>query len=414
MWRKVGVFAAISGHFPGSGDDEAKPTRSGSAVLIPVRSFPSSCGNWVGPLARTPKLSRPLRGRPLAFLYSYIRRHPAGHLTVLLSVLVAVTCSVSTQYGMKYLIDIVATGREAAGDKVWGAFALLCGLVAADNLFWRVGGYAAHRTFVAVTGDIRRDLFRYLAGHAPTYFAERLPGALASRITSTANAAFTVENTTAWNVLPPSVAVVLAIAFIGSVNLALAGTLLGIALMLGALIFHLARQGAQRHREYAREAAAVDGELVDIIGNFNVVRAFGATFREQRRIDERMGTEMAAAPAQPVLSGTYQAGACDPDRVPDRRRGRMGHHPVAERPGEGRRPRADHFAGVRYPAWHARPRGCPGRSDATYRPVGGSHLHPADAARVEGSARMRGRCRQDPAKWHSSRSASPIPAAPPY
>ena len=43
-----------------------------------------------------------------------------------------------------------------------------------------------------------------------------------------------------------------------------------------------------------REAAAVDGELVDIIGNFNVVRAFGATFREQRRIDERMGTEMAA------------------------------------------------------------------------------------------------------------------------
>ena len=43
-----------------------------------------------------------------------------------------------------------------------------------------------------------------------------------------------------------------------------------------------------------REAAAVDGELVDIIGNFNVVRAFGATFREQRRIGERMETEMAA------------------------------------------------------------------------------------------------------------------------
>ena len=147
-----------------------------------------------------------LRGRPLAFLYSYISRHPAGHLTVLLSVLVAVTCSVSTQYGMKYLIDIVATGREAAGDKVWGAFALLCGLVAADNLFWRVGAYAAHRTFVAVTGDIRRDLFRHLGGHAPTYFAERLPGALASRVTSTANAAFHVENTAAWNVLPPSVA----------------------------------------------------------------------------------------------------------------------------------------------------------------------------------------------------------------
>ena len=157
--------------------------------------------------------------------------------------LVAVTCSVSTQYGMKYLIDIVATGQQAAGNKVWTAFALLCGLVAADNLSWRVGGYAAHRTFVAVTGDIRRDLFRHLAGHSPTYFAERLPGALASRITSTANAAFTLENTGAWNVLPPTFALVLSICFIGSVNLALAGTLMAIALALGVLVFCMARKG---------------------------------------------------------------------------------------------------------------------------------------------------------------------------
>ncbi len=208
--------------------------------------------------------------------------------------LVAVTCSVSTQYGMKHLIDIVATGREAAGNQVWYAFALLCGLVAADNMAWRVGGYAAHRTFVAVTGDIRRDLFSHLAGHSPSYFAERLPGALASRITSTANAAFTVENTGAWNVLPPSVALVLSICFIGSVNLALAGTLMGIALLLGALVYQMARKGSGRHRDYATKAAAVDGELVDIIGNFNVVRAFGATVREQRRIGDRMETEMAA------------------------------------------------------------------------------------------------------------------------
>ena len=233
-----------------------------------------------------------LRGRPLAFLFTYIRRHPAGHLIILLSVLVAVTCAVSTQYGMKHLVDIVATGQAAAGDKVWEAFALLCGLVAADNLSWRIGSYAAHRTFVAMTGDIRSDLFRHLAGHAPSYFAERLPGALASRITSTSNAAFTLENTGAWNVIPPSVAVVLAIGFIGSVNLQLAGTLVAIALALGGLVYFMASKGSDRHKDYATKAAAVDGELVDIIGNFNVVRAFGATFREQQRINGRMEVEM--------------------------------------------------------------------------------------------------------------------------
>ena len=248
-------------------------------------------------ISRQPRASPPenlpnLRGRPLAFLFNYIRRHPSGHLTILLSVVVAVTCGVSTQYGMKHLIDIVATGREAAGNQVWSAFALLCGLVAADNVSWRVGGYAAHRSFVAVTGDIRRDLFAHLSGDAPAYFAERLPGALASRISATAHAAFTLENTGAWNVMPSMIVVVLAICFIGAVNLPLAGSLVGMSLLMGALVFQMARKGSIRHRDYAERAAAVDGELVDVIGNFNVVRAFGATFREQARIGARLQTEM--------------------------------------------------------------------------------------------------------------------------
>jgi ATP-binding cassette subfamily B protein len=88
--------------------------------------------------------------------------------------------------------------------------------------------------------------------------------------------------------------VLLSICVIGSVNLALAGTLLAIALLLGVLVFMMARRGTARHRDYAEKAAAVDGELVDIIGNFSVVRAFGATFREQTRVSDRMETEMAS------------------------------------------------------------------------------------------------------------------------
>ena len=234
-----------------------------------------------------------LRAQPLGFLWHYVRRHPWGHATVFVSVLVAVTCAVSAQYGLKHLIDIIAAG-PAKGTGIWWAFALLCSLVAADNLLWRVAGWAAAYTFVAVTGDIRRDLFGYLSGHSPSYFAERLPGALASRITATANAVFTTENTGSWNVLPPCVAVVCAIVFIGFVNPTMAGALVGVAAGLGALVFHLARRGTPLHRSFASKAAAVDGELVDVIGNMGVVRAFGATFREQRRIGATIGVEMGA------------------------------------------------------------------------------------------------------------------------
>jgi ATP-binding cassette subfamily B protein len=67
---------------------------------------------------------------------------------------------------------------------------------------------------LCVTGDLRRDLFRHLTGHAPNYFAERMPGTLKSRITATSNAVFTLQNMSVWDVMPPCMATVIAIAFV--------------------------------------------------------------------------------------------------------------------------------------------------------------------------------------------------------
>ena len=79
---------------------------------------------------------------PIGFLWRYVRLHPWGHAMVFFSVLVAVACAVSAQYGLKNLIDIVAAGparRPACG----GRSPCCASLVAADNLLWRVGGWAA-------------------------------------------------------------------------------------------------------------------------------------------------------------------------------------------------------------------------------------------------------------------------------
>lgn len=231
--------------------------------------------------------------RPLAFLFRFIRRHPVAHLIVLGSVFAAVGCALASQYAIKHLIDVLGEGRHHPGP-LWGAFAILVGLIAADNLLWRVGGWVAAHTFVAVTGDLRKDLFQYLTGHSPTYYAEKQPGTLASRITATSNAVYTAENTTAWNVLPPCIAVVGAIVMIVTVNPLMALGLLTCSAILSVVLFKLAGRGSARHHNFASKAAAVDGELVDVIGNMALVRAFGMTFREQKRFGATVKSEMVA------------------------------------------------------------------------------------------------------------------------
>src|SRR5262249_55060179 len=148
----------------------------------------------------------------------YLRQRPASHLSILAAVMAAVACSVGTQYGVKSLVDSLAGGPDHSAS-VWLAFVLLMSLIAADNFLWRISGWVASFTFVGVTGDLRRDMFRHLTGHAPSYFSDRLPGMLTSRITATSNAVFTVENMFVWNVLPPCIATVAAIALIGTVSL---------------------------------------------------------------------------------------------------------------------------------------------------------------------------------------------------
>src|SRR5262245_64376129 len=177
--------------------------------------------------------------RPLVFIARYLRRHPIAHTAIVTAVLAAVGCSVATQFGVKTLVDALSVPSHAS-TAVWFAFALLVSLIAADNLLWRLASFIGSYTFVKVTGDLRSDLFRHLTGHAPSYFQDRLPGMLTSRITATSNAIFTIENMFVWNVLPPCVATLGAIVLLLSVSVPMAVTLGLIAGVLVVAMFHFA------------------------------------------------------------------------------------------------------------------------------------------------------------------------------
>ncbi len=229
--------------------------------------------------------------RPLAFIARYLARRPVSHTAILSAVVAAVGFSVMTQYGVKTLVDALSNPAHD-GQAVWLAFAFLLSLIAADNLLWRLAGFIASHAFVRVSGDLRSDLFRHLTGHAPAYFQDRLPGMLTSRITATSNAVYTIENMFIWNLLPPCIATFGAIILVFSVSAPMAAALGTIAGGLVILMFRLAAAGRPLHHDFADKAAAVDGEMVDVIGNMPMVRAFSGFLHEHSRFDRAVEREM--------------------------------------------------------------------------------------------------------------------------
>jgi ATP-binding cassette subfamily B protein len=232
--------------------------------------------------------------RPFAFFAHYVSMRPVSHALVAAAVLAAVACSVGTQYGVRLLVDALSALGKTDATQVWGAFAVLVSLVAADNLLWRIASYIASFAFIGVTGDLRNDLFRHLTGHAPSYFTDRFPGMLTSRITATSNAVFTMENMLVWNVAPPCVATLGSIALIATVSVPMAAGLAVLAAILVIAMFRLAAAGMPLHHAFADRAAAVDGEMVDVIGNMPLVRAFGGIGHEFRRFRTTVTREMRA------------------------------------------------------------------------------------------------------------------------
>ena len=128
--------------------------------------------------AETPAVLRSARN----LVVHYISAR-AGRFAILIGlVMTAAACAVGIQYVMKFLVDAMA--QPAEGNV--GILAIFLGLIAAENVFWRMSGWLGCRTTLEAGVQVRLDLFDYLASQPMRYFAENLAGSLGQRVTATA------------------------------------------------------------------------------------------------------------------------------------------------------------------------------------------------------------------------------------
>jgi ATP-binding cassette, subfamily B, bacterial len=228
--------------------------------------------------------------RPVAFLWHYVRRRPILHFAAVASVLGAATFACVAQYGLKLIVDAMAGGPQHIS-AVWWALAVFAALLAGESVLWRFGSWFGYRAILADKAEAKLDLFNHLSGHSSRYFSDRMGGSLANRISATGDSLQQVFSAVLFNLAPVCADFFAALAMLATVEWHLVAALFAFVLLAVGTLVRLSRRGMSRHRLHADRAAELGGELVDVLSNIWVVKAFGARTRERSRFERLLKVE---------------------------------------------------------------------------------------------------------------------------
>ncbi|WP_308815097.1 ABC transporter ATP-binding protein [Sphingomonas sp. GV3] len=235
----------------------------------------------------------PFLASPGRFLRHYVAARPWMFLGLAVLVAAASTGSVGVQYAMKLLVDAMTTGGEAR-THVYQALAAFVGLVVLESALQRAAALTlGHATVVSGVG-IRLDMVDYLTGHQLQFFQSQRAGSLGHRISGLAGIFGALIHRLLQEVTPPLIAFAGAILIFVSIDPRMAAVLGAIFLIVTGVLVLLGLKGHIHHREFAERAGVVGGELVDLIGNIWVVKAFAARDRELDRLRDFLHEEAAA------------------------------------------------------------------------------------------------------------------------
>jgi ATP-binding cassette subfamily B protein len=231
--------------------------------------------------------------RPLAFLWHYVRRRRLLHFAALAAVMGAAASASFAQYGLKMIVDALAQGPGAL-DRIWEAVGVFTALLACESALWRIGSRLGYCAIVIDKAAARLDLFNHLSGHSSRYFSERMGGALAGRVSATGEAQQQVFQSVLFNIAPVCADFCAALLLMATVGWRLAAAICTFVVLAVGVLMWGSHCGAPRHRRYADRAAEVGGELVDVLSNIWVVKAFAAHSRERGRYARMLDEEACA------------------------------------------------------------------------------------------------------------------------
>jgi ATP-binding cassette subfamily B protein len=225
-----------------------------------------------------------------AFIWEHIKRLRWNFGALATTVIAAAACGLLVQYQLKFLVDAITGGVRGSGE-AWSAVKTFIVLVAVESLLWRTSGWLTCRTTIAAGVQMKLDLFAHLSGQSMRYFAENLAGSLGQRLTGTAGAFGALTNIAVWRIAPPCVDFSGGLAVLVSIHWPMALAMGAYVAVISGGLLLIAHFGRRRHSAYHAKASEVAGDLVDVISNMWLVKAFTAHQREWIRLRDRFEKE---------------------------------------------------------------------------------------------------------------------------
>ncbi|WP_354287492.1 ABC transporter ATP-binding protein [Sphingomonas sp. UYEF23] len=214
----------------------------------------------------------------------YVAARPWIFVTLGLLVAAASISAIGVQYAMKLLIDAMTGGVRARGT-VYAALAGFLGLVILESLLQRASALTLGQATVSSGVGIRLDMVNYLTGHQMPFFQNQRAGSLGHRISGLAGIFGAIMHRLLREVTPPLIAFAGAMLIFVTIDAAMAAVLGGVFLVVTAVLIVLGARGHVHHTAFAQHAGRAGGELIDMIGNIWVVKAFAARDRELDRLE---------------------------------------------------------------------------------------------------------------------------------
>jgi len=224
------------------------------------------------------------------YVTGYLLRHSRIFLTILALSVAASVAAVATQYGIKLLVDAMSSPHTALY-QAQAALGFLLAAVAAESILWRVCGWLGSAAIIRVGVDIRLDLFSNLAGQSMRFYRTQTTGALSSRLSTAAEAARVLLTTLLWNIVPPCADLIGSMVVLSTIAWQFSLGLLSGALLITVLVAWVGARGFPQHRAYYEQSAVTTGQIVDVISNVGLVKAFAAHEREGQRLGSLLAEE---------------------------------------------------------------------------------------------------------------------------